>query len=98
MRWSVRPWSGARKRADQQCEEQDGQKDAKHEPGDLPGAPRPFADDLPGAAVDQDLKDRIAVAVGGDPGRQQRVLERDPRVLRLLVIDPLVVSADVLAD
>ena len=72
-----------------------GQQNQENEPGDLPGAPRPFAGNLAGAAIHENLEQLLLVAIMRHPDRQQQVLEGDAEILRLLVRDALVVAADV---
>jgi hypothetical protein len=73
-------------------------EDEQNQPDDLPHAPWPFAGDLAGSAVHQNVKQLVLVAVMGDPDRQEQVLEGDRQVLRLLGGNPLVVAADVAVD
>src|SRR5207248_2698460 len=83
---------------EQQHREHDGEKDERHQTGDLPPAPRPLAGDLPRSTVDQDVEQLLPVAVIRHPDGQQQVLERDRLVARLLGLDALVVAADVAID
>jgi hypothetical protein len=76
----------------------DDQHDERDQPEDLPEAVRPLSGHLPGAPVDEDLEQLLAVAVVRDPHRQQAVLERDAEVSRVGHLDPLVVASDVPAD
>ena len=66
--------------------------------GDLVRRPGPLALDRAGAAVDHEAEAPAAVAVGGEPDRQQHVLEGQPADVGLDPVDPLLVAADVGAD
>jgi len=81
---------------EQQHRQRDRQNDAEDQQSDLQPTVRPVAQDLAGAAVDEDAIRLLLVAVVRQPHRQQDVLERDADVPRLHALEPLVVAADVL--